>query len=140
MNHMQTMSRLLCSCGLSPMCHSSLKKCGKNGFVWKSVEKLEEGNWTSSSSIESNWHKGQEYACGGEGDGCPQVTLPLTCQPTALSLKTLSLQGTTTGQKSANFNLSYAPLDSRGANTSHGVNYMANKGTQKPNFMQIENL
>ena len=74
-------------------------------FCLKSEESLEEGKWTmSSSSSEREWCEGQEYVCGEECDGCPQVTLPWTGQP-----GWLRLQGTAAGQKSVNFSLSYVP-------------------------------
>lgn len=37
-NHMETMNRILCSCGFFPVCDSFLKQCGKNCFVLFGIE------------------------------------------------------------------------------------------------------
>lgn len=67
-NHMQTVNRILCSCGRFSVCLNSLKQCGKDCFVFVFVIRGKvEGEWTmGSSSRESNWRETQGHVCEGE--------------------------------------------------------------------------
>lgn len=106
MTHTQTTKRILCSWGHLPVCHSSLKLCGKNCFVLFGIRgEISGGKLDSEFLFQWEWFAWRAGGCTWNGVWCMFESHPaFNCV-----MRKSRLQSTTSSQKSVYLNLAYAP-------------------------------